>query len=260
VSTIISFKKRAFYYIFCHFWYRKFSGGTIMLDFAMFEVMTFDCYGTLIDWESGIASAMGKILTSHGVTLEGDEILELFAKIESRIEAGKFHNYKTVLAKVAEGFGQELGFIPHRSEIESFSLSVKDWPPFHDSVEALHLLKKRYRLAVISNVDDDLFAFSAKYLEADFDWVVTAEAVKSYKPSLNNFYHAIEKIGIPKERILHVAQSLYHDIEPAEKVGLKTVWINRRHDKEGFGATPAAKARPDMELADLTSLAASARR
>jgi len=229
-----------------------------MLDFAMFEVMTFDCYGTLIDWESGIASAMGKILTSHGAKISDDEILELFAKLESRIEAGKFHNYKTVLAKVAEGFGQELNFIPHRSEIESFSRSVEDWPPFHDSVEALHSLQKRYSLAVISNVDDDLFAFSAKHLEADFDWVITAEAVKSYKPSLNNFYHAIEKIGIPKERILHVAQSLYHDIEPAEKVGLKTVWINRRHDKEGFGATPEAKARPDMELPDLMSLASHA--
>jgi 2-haloacid dehalogenase len=231
-----------------------------MLDFEMFEVMTFDCYGTLIDWESGIASAMGEILRSHGVRLEKDDILELFAKLESRIEAGNFHNYKTVLAKVAEGFGEKLGFIPHRKEIESFSLSVKDWPPFHDSVEALHSLKKSYRLAVISNVDDDLFAFSAKHLETDFDWVITAEEVKFYKPSLNNFYHAIEKIGIPKERILHVAQSLYHDIEPARKIGLKTVWINRRHGKDGFGATPAAKATPDMELPDLRSLAARARR
>jgi 2-haloacid dehalogenase len=226
-----------------------------MLDLTMFEVMTFDCYGTLIDWESGIASAMGKMLKSHGVTLEGNEILELFAKLESRIEAGTFHNYKTVLAKVAEGFGQELGFIPHRSEIESFSRSVVDWPPFHDSVETLHCLKKRYGLAVISNVDNDLFAFSAQHLKTDFDWLITAEEVKSYKPSLNNFYYAIEKIGIPKERILHVAQSLYHDIEPAAVVGLKTVWINRRHDKEGFGATPAAKATPDMELPDLLSLA-----
>jgi 2-haloacid dehalogenase len=226
-----------------------------MLDFEMFEVMTFDCYGTLIDWESGIASAMGKMLKSHGVTLEGDEILELFAKLESQIEAGTFHNYKTVLAKVAEGFGQELDFIPDRSEIESFSWSVEDWPPFHDSVEALHCLQKRYGLAVISNVDNDLFAFSAQHLKTDFDWVITAEEVKSYKPLLNNFYYAIEKIGIPKERILHVAQSLYHDIEPAEKVGLKTVWINRRHDKEGFGATPAALARPDVELPDLLGLA-----
>ena len=229
-----------------------------MLNFEMFEVLTFDCYGTLIDWESGIASAMGKMLGSHGVKLSDEEILGLFAKLESRIEAGNFCNYKTVLAKVAEGFGRELGFTPHRSEIESFSRSVRDWPPFHDSVEALHCLKKRYGLAIISNVDDDLFAFSAKHLKTDFDWVITAEEVMSYKPSLNNFYYAIEKIGIPKERILHVAQSLYHDIEPAEKVGLKTVWINRRHDKEGFGATPPAKATPDMELPDLLSLASVA--
>lgn len=229
-----------------------------MLDFGMFEVLTFDCYGTLIDWESGIVSSMGKLLGAHGVKLSDEEILELFAKLESRIEAGTFYNYKTVLAKVAEGFGQELGFIPHRSELESFSRSVRDWPPFHDSAEALHCLKKRYGLAVLSNVDNDLFVFSAQHLKADFDWIITAEEVKSYKPFVNNFYYAIEKIGIPKERILHVAQSLYHDIEPAEKVGLKTVWINRRRDKEGFGATPPAKARPDMELPDLLSLASLA--
>jgi 2-haloacid dehalogenase len=229
-----------------------------MLNFEMFEVLTFDCYGTLIDWESGIASTMGKMLSSHGVRLGDEEILELFAKLESRIEAGDFCNYKTVLAKVAEGFGRELGFIPHQSEIESFSRSVRDWPPFNDSVEALHSLKKRYGLAVVSNVDNDLFAFSARHLKTDFDWVITAEEVKSYKPSLNNFYSAIEKIGIPKEKILHVAQSLYHDIEPAAKVGLKTVWINRRHDKEGFGATPPAKAKPDMELPDLLGLASLA--
>jgi 2-haloacid dehalogenase len=229
-----------------------------MLDFGMFEVMTFDCYGTLIDWESGIASVMGKMLKSHGIGLGDDEVLELFAKLESRIEAGNFHNYKTVLAKVAEGFAQELGFILHRSEIESFSRSVEDWPPFHDSVEALHRLKKRYGLAVLSNVDNDLFAFSAQHLKTDFDWIITAEEVTSYKPSLNNFYYAIEKIGIPKEKILHVAQSLYHDIAPAEKVGLKTVWINRRHDKDGFGATPTAVARPNMELPDLLSLASRA--
>ncbi len=231
----------------------------MMLDFAKFDVMTFDCYGTLIDWESGIASAMGTILASHGVKISDDEILELFARLESRIEAGDFCNYKRVLAKVAEGFGKELGFIPQESEIESFSRSVENWPPFNDSVEALHALKKKYGLAIVSNVDDDLFAFSARHLKMDFDWVITAEAVKSYKPSLTNFYYAIEKIGISQERILHVAQSLYHDIEPARKIGLKTVWINRRHDKVGFGATPEAKATPDMELPDLTSLAAIAR-
>ena len=133
-----------------------------------------------------------------------------------------------------------------------------DWVPFSDTVNALKKLKAKFKLAILSNVDDDLFAISAKHLKVKFDYIITAEQIRSYKPSLNNFKFAIKKIGIPKDKILHIAQSLYHDIAPAKELGLSTIWINRRNGKEGFGATPPASAKPDMEFPDLKSLASAA--
>jgi 2-haloacid dehalogenase len=120
----------------------------------------------------------------------------------------------------------------------------------------LQALKKEYKLAIISNIDDDLFAFSAQRLQTQFDWVITAQQAKSYKPSLNNFHLALERIGVPKPKILHVAQSLFHDIVPAKALSLSTVWINRRHNLGGFGPTPPAQAQPDLEVLDLQTLAA----
>jgi len=132
---------------------------------------------------------------------------------------------------------------------------VKDWPAFPDSAAALQALHKKFRLAIVSNIDDDLFAHSAQRLQVRFDWIITAQQVKSYKPSLNNFRMAFERIGVPQNRILHVAQSLFHDIAPANALGLSSVWVNRRHKKEGSGATPEAQARPDLEVPDLRTLA-----
>lgn len=227
-----------------------------MLPFDQFEVLTFDCYGTLIDWETGIVSALGRILSAHNKHLTTDQILELFAELESEVEAGEYMTYRSVLQTVLQGFGSRLGFVPGRNELDSFGASVRDWLPFSDSPGALQRLKDKFKLAIISNVDDDLFAFSAQYLAIDFNWIITAQQIGSYKPSLRNFHYAIERMGIPQEKILHIAQSLFHDIAPAKKIGLATVWINRRHDKEGFGATPPAEATPDMEVPDLQKLAA----
>jgi 2-haloacid dehalogenase len=225
-----------------------------MLDFNQYEVVSFDCYGTLIDWESGIPRALHPVLSAHDITLSDEDILELYATLESGAEAGHFMNYKAILRTVLEGLGRKFGFAPDTTELECFAMSVRDWPPFSDSTEALHALKKRYKLAIISNVDDDLFEFSRKQLQIEFDWIITAEQVQAYKPSTKNFHQAIERIGIPQKKILHVAQSLFHDVEPAKKLGLATVWINRRHDKEGFGATPPAEAIPDLEAPDLQTL------
>jgi len=147
------------------------------------------------------------------------------------------------------------GFTPSEAELATFSQSVKDWPAFPDSARALGALKTKYQLAIISNIDDDLFAYSAQRLQVPFDWVITARQARSYKPSLNNFRVAFERMGVPQNRILHVAQSLFHDIAPAKALGLATVWVNRRHDKAGFGATPPAEARPDLEVPDLQTLA-----
>jgi 2-haloacid dehalogenase len=226
-----------------------------MLDFDTFKVLTFDCYGTLIDWETGIWQTLQPILAHHQIALTSEQALELYGELEAQAESGPYQDYKTILQTVLKGFGSKLGFVPLQAELERFSNSVKEWPAFPDSAPALQALKKKYKLAIISNVDDDLFEFSAQRLQTPFDWVITAQQVKSYKPSLNNFHFAFEKIGLPTEAILHVAQSLFHDIVPAKTLGLSTVWVNRRYNKPGFGATPPAQAQPDVEVPDLQSLA-----
>jgi 2-haloacid dehalogenase len=226
-----------------------------MLKLDQFEVLTFDCYGTLIDWETGIWEALHPVLAAQRVELRSEPALELYGELESAAEAGEYQEYKAILRTVLEGFGARLGFTPSTAELQSFSTCVKDWPAFPDSPGALQALHKKYQLAIISNVDDDLFAFSEAKLQVKFDWVITARQARSYKPSLNNFKVAFEHMGIPQEKILHVAQSLFHDIIPAKQLGLSCVWINRRHGKTGFGATPPAQAQPDLETPDLQSLA-----
>ena len=226
-----------------------------MLDFDRFETLTFDCYGTLIDWETGIASTLGPILAHHGFELEREALLERYARLEADAERGPFVNYKSILRRVLDGFGQELGFTPTEDERAAFAQAVRHWPPFADSPSALRTLQSRYRLVILSNIDDDLFAHSAHHLNIDFDEVITAEQLGSYKPSPNNFHRMLERVNRPTDRILHVAQSLYHDIAPAKALGLSTVWVNRRKGHEGFGATPPAEAEPDLEVPDLQTLA-----
>ena len=226
-----------------------------MLDLAAFEVLTFDCYGTLIDWETGIWDALQPVMANHRIEIAPDQALELYGELETEAERGQYHEYRTVLRMVLRGFGERLGFVPDETEMQRFSESVKDWPAFPDSARALQTLKRKYKLAILSNIDDALFAFSAQRLGMEFDWIVTAQQAKSYKPSLNNFHLGIERIGVPQSKILHVAQSLYHDIVPAKTLGLSTVWVNRRHDKKGFGATPPAQVQPDLEVPDLQTLA-----
>ena len=226
-----------------------------MLRWNDFEVLTFDCYGTLIDWEAGILEALRPIFAAHHTDLVPDRTLELYGELESAAEHGEYREYKAVLRAVLEGLGARLGFVPTAQELRQFSMSVKDWPAFPDSAPALQALHRKYRLAIISNIDDDLFAFSAARLQTKFDWIITAQQAKSYKPSLTNFRLAFDRIGVPQNRILHVAQSLFHDIAPAHVLGLSTVWVNRRKNTEGSGATPVAQARPDLEVPDLRSLA-----
>ncbi len=226
-----------------------------MLRFDDFEVLTFDCYGTLIDWESGICEALRPIFAAHYIAPNPDTVLGLYGELESVAERGEYREYKTVLRMVLEGLGGRLGFVPTAEELKEFSTSVKDWPAFPDSPRALQALRKKYRLGIISNIDDDLFAFSAQRLHVPFDWIITAQQAKSYKPSLNNFRLAFDRIGVPQGRILHVAQSLFHDIAPANLLGLSSVWVNRRQNKSGPGATPSAQAHPDLEIPDLQTLA-----
>jgi len=225
-----------------------------MIDFTTKRVLTFDCYGTLIDWETGILSALQPIVTDHGVTANPEHLLALYAQLEPAAEQGPYTPYRQLLMAVLRGLGERLGFTPSAAEQSRFADSVGDWPLFADTRAALTALRRRFQLAIISNTDDDLFARTNQQLEVTFDWIVTAQQVRSYKPSLNNFRQALARIGVPKEQVLHVAQSLFHDHVPAKQLGLETVWVNRRYGKAGSGATPPAHARPDLEVRDLATL------
>lgn len=224
-----------------------------MLDFSRFRVLTFDCYGTLIDWESGILGALGPLLEAHGKSLAGDKLLELFGELEAEAEAGEYQSYRKILEGVARGVGERMGFETSEEEARALPESLKQWPPFPDTVAALRKLKSRYKLAIVSNTDDDLFAQTARLLEVPFDWVITAQQAGSYKPSHNNFRLALERIALPPDQVLHCGQSIYHDVIPARELGLATVWVNRRGAKGG-GATKAAQGQSDLEVPDLKTL------
>jgi 2-haloacid dehalogenase len=230
-----------------------------LIDADRYEVVSFDCYGTLVDWESGIISGLRPVLSNHGVEATDEEILELHAETEHELqsssEPGSYVKYRDVLGQEVREAGKRWGFEPDLSEVGALADSLRHWQPFPDTVEALRALKSRYKLAIISNVDDGLFALTACHLEVEFDWIVTAEQAGTYKPSTNNFEVALARMGVPRERLLHAAESLFHDVVPAKELGLSTVWVHRRAGKGGFGATPPADARPDLEVPDLKTLA-----
>ena len=198
-----------------------------MLDFSRFEIFTFDCYGTLIDWEDGILRCLRRILAAHGKDTEDATILQLYGDFEARAERGEYRSYREVLQSVVRQFGEQLGFTPTEQEVRSLPESLPFWKPWPDTVSALFELHRRFRLAVVSNVDDDLFAATQPQLGLEFDQIVTAQQAKAYKPSLKIFELALSRFGVPAHRVLHVGQSLYHDVLPAQSLGLATVWVNR---------------------------------
>jgi 2-haloacid dehalogenase len=218
------------------------------------SVLTFDCFGTLIDWELGILAALQPLLRARSIMLTNEDVLETFARLEAKAEAGPYLSYRAVLGQVVDGLGEQLGFTATQAERDQLAESVPSWPPFPDTAAGLRALKTRFGLGVITNCDTDLFLAAARQFPISFDAVITAEEVRSYKPSTRNFEVALERLNVPRERILHVAQSLYHDIAPARSLGLTTVWVNRRSSLAGGGATPPSDATPDYEVPDLHSL------
>jgi 2-haloacid dehalogenase len=228
-----------------------------MIDYNHFAVLSFDCYGTLIDWETGILTALRPMLERHGVTTTKGQILEVYGELESQIESEGYRAYRSVLRQVVGRLGERFEFTPSLEDLNCLADSIGRWPAFPDTIDALHRLQTRYRLAIISNTDDDLFAETNKTLQVTFDHIVTAAQVGAYKPSHDMFSYAVQTIGEQQERILHVAQSIFHDHVPAKEMGFTTVWINRRTGQSGGGATPSAVARPDAEFPDLASLAAA---
>lgn len=226
-----------------------------MLDFSRYEILTFDCYGTLINWEAGILPAFHRILSAHGKTVDDATLLKLYGDFELRAEHGAFQNYREVLASVVRQLGEELKFAPSVDEVSSLADSLPGWKPWPDTVVALRKLKSRFRLAIVSNVDDDLFAGTRPQLGVDFDEIITAQQAHAYKPSLKIFELALKRIQAPAHRVLHVGQSIYHDVIPAQSLGLATVWVNRPSARPGVGAVKAAEAKPDLTVQGLAELA-----
>jgi 2-haloacid dehalogenase len=230
-----------------------------MLDFTRFEVLTFDCYGTLINWEDGILACLHRILAAHNNDLDDATILRLYGDFEADAEQGEYRRYREVLQSVVRKFGENLGFSATDQEANSLPESLSEWKPWPDTVAALRELQSRFRLAIISNVDDDLFAATLPKLSAQFDQIITAQQAGTYKPSLKIFELALSRMGVPADRVLHVGQSVYHDVLPAQSLGMSTVWVNRPSPRSGVGAVKAAEGRPDLQVSSLAELAACAR-
>jgi 2-haloacid dehalogenase len=227
----------------------------LALDFSRFNIITFDCYGTLIDWETGILGAIRPILSAHNAHLSDADILRMYGEIEAEEESGEYQPYREILEAVVRGFGTRLGFVPAEKEQQSLPNSLANWKPFPDTVAALRQLKQKFKLGILSNIDDDLFSATAPQLEIEFDHVVTASQARAYKPSLNIFRVAQKKVGLPPQQWLHVGQSIYHDVIPAQSLGMTTVWVNRPSPLPNSGAAKPAKGKADLEVSSLKDLA-----
>jgi 2-haloacid dehalogenase len=226
-----------------------------------FKVLTFDCYGTLIDWETGMVEAL-KPLTGRAKTpLSRNAILEAHARHEAAQQLqtpGKL--YRELLAVVHKRLAEEWEIAVSWDDCVRYGRSVRDWPAFPDTAGALAYLKQHYKLVILSNVDNENFSFSNKKLGVDFDAIYTAEDIGSYKPSLSNFEYMLARLaerGIAKDTILHTAESMFHDHKPANEIGLKSCWIYRRYADEGFGATmhPGNMPRYDFRFTSMGEFA-----
>jgi len=226
-----------------------------------FTTLTFDCYGTLIDWESGMLQALRPLTERASRKLTTDDIFEAHARHESAQQLQTpAMRYSELLAVVCKRIAEEWGIAVTWKECIAYGNSVKDWPAFPDTVEALKYLKKHFKLAILSNIDNESFSASAERLQVAFDAVYTAQEVGGYKPSDRNFDYMIQKLsglGVEKGQILHTAQSLFHDHVPANKHGLASCWIDRRHDKDGSGATmnPGTMPHHDFRFTNMAEMA-----
>ncbi len=214
-----------------------------------YEVVSFDCYGTLIDWERGMRDALAGLVGSRGLSLGIDGLLARYGEVEREVEQGPYRKYREVLRMGVERAFQEQGIALTEAEGGIFADTLPSWPRFPETTEVLQQLKDRgYRLVILSNVDDDLIRGSLELMGIDFDGVITAEQVRSYKPSPNHWNRMLESFKVSKEQVLHVGASYHHDIEPGKEQGFTVTWINRK------GEAPGGDARPDHQLPDLRGL------
>jgi 2-haloalkanoic acid dehalogenase type II len=225
-----------------------------------FKALTFDCYGTLIDWETGMIEALKPLTQRIAPPLSRNQILEAHARLESRQQVfTPAMRYRDLLAIVYKRLSEMWAVPTSWDDCKAYGKSIKHWPAFPDSADALRYLKQHYKLVILSNVDNKSFGYSNKKLQVSFDAVYTAEDIGSYKPDSRNFEYMLERLadhGLGKRDILHTAESLFHDHKPANAHGLASCWIYRRHGEEGFGATidPGAQPHTDFRFTSMSEL------
>ena len=215
-----------------------------------YDIITFDCYGTLIDWESGIANAFLEAAAAQGRTLRREDVLREYANTERHVQSEGYRSYRDVLHDTASRVASALGWPLADDDAGFLADSLPSWQPFADTNPALErLVAAGYRLGILSNIDDDLIAATRKHFTVDFDLVITAQQLRSYKPGHAHFLAAKERIG--DARWLHAAESNFHDIVPTNTLGVPNAWINRH------GEAPLTGGTPTLEFRDLSSLAAA---
>lgn len=226
-----------------------------MIDFSKIQALTFDCYGTLIDWESGILAALRPLYEMRGGGAFHDEtFLKAYGQAEIMEQRRPYRPYRKVLARVSRILAARIGAQLLPGEDQILPESVKDWPAFPDTAAALLQLSKRFRLIVCSNIDRDLFEGTRRHLGSAPLELISAEDVQSYKPAPAHFQAALRLTGLPAQHICHVAQSLFHDIGTARALGFHTVWINRHGKNPGSGITPLDTAPHDLRFNTLQEL------
>ena len=235
------------------------------LNYDNYDALSFDCYGTLIDWERGIWLAFQPLLVKNAhLQIDQKKVLADFAAFENEIQSNRPDMpYPEVLKGIHKRFGEKYDLVTNEEFDRAFGASVSEWPVFLDTIKALADLKKRYKLVILSNVDEAGFAASNERLSVEFDAIYTAEKIGSYKPDVRNFEYLFTQLlveqSIQRERILHVAQSLYHDIQPAKTLGMDCVWIDRQGLSTGgdWGATSVISELPEADavFTDLASFA-----
>jgi 2-haloacid dehalogenase len=224
------------------------------MDFSSVRLITFDCYGTLIDWETGMLAELRPLFSRKDRATDDAELLRHYGEVEAELEAGPYLPYRQILSRTVQEMGRRCQAAISAEDGVLFAESLTRWEPFADTVAGLQALARRFRLGIISNIDDDLFAVTRRKLGVSFDVVVTAQQVESYKPSHRNFQEALRRSDLKKEELLHAGQSVYHDIIPANQLGIRSVWVNRPSIRPGAGAAKPATGQPTAEVKSLAEL------
>ncbi len=223
-----------------------------MSDMNQLRLISFDCYGTLVDRKEGVLNAIQPLLEDYLIEMEGDQIFGLFREFEENLVTGEFHSYHDILVAVMKQFGKHLNINLQKDDLNILANTFPRWPFFPDTLPVLQELSQNYRLAIISNADRPALEETVSRTGIEFDFLITSGELESYKPSPENFIEAMNHFRLSSGHILHVAQSRFHDILPARDLGIPAVWINRYNDP----VPPLEDTEyPGMHFPDLSSFA-----